>query len=179
MLLCYAYDIVLVIKRTCAVFQGLKTAEASYMHSELQWFLNKEVKKRTAKIISLPISTKSVLLYSTEEVYFLNLKNYRVTPGSLGPHYHIHKSHIVSFTIVWTQNLFLKISLARGWDGIKLISSAVVSHIIVWLQRSGKLSASTTCHILGDLGGVFPRFIRKHEKQSARFPIQKLYPSAL
>lgn len=141
--------------------------------------MNKEVKKRTAKIISLPISTKSVLLYSTEEVYFLNLKNYKVTPGSLGPHYHIHKSHIVSFTIAWTQNLFSKISLARGWDGIKLISDAMVSHIIVWLQHSGKLNASTTCHILGDLGGVFPCFIRKHEKQPARFPIQKLYPLAL
>jgi len=120
-----------------------------------------------------------MLLYSTEEVYFLNLKNYKVTPGSLGPHYHIHKSHIVSFTIAWTQNLFSKISLARGWDGIKLISDAMVSHIIVWLQHSGKLNASTTCHILGDLGGVFPCFIRKHEKQPARFPIQKLYPLAL
>lgn len=141
--------------------------------------MNKEEKKRTAKIISLPISTKSVLLYSTEEVYFLNLKNYKVTPGSLGPHYHIPKSHIVSFTIVWTQNVFLKISLVRGWAGVKLISDAIVSHIIVWLQRSGKLNASTTCHILEDLGGVFPCFIRKHENQPARFPIQKLYPLAL
>lgn len=140
--------------------------------------MNKEKKKRTAKITSLPTSTKSVLLYSTEEVYFLNLKNYKVTPGSLGPRYHTHKSHIVSFTTVWIQNLFFKI-LARGWDGIKLISDAMVSHIIVWLQCSGKLNASTTCYILEDIGGVFPCFIRKHEKQPARSPIQKLYPLAL
>lgn len=36
MLLCYAYDIVLVIKWPRAAFQGLETAEPSYMHSKLE-----------------------------------------------------------------------------------------------------------------------------------------------
>ena len=36
MLPCYAYDIVLVLKQPCAVFQELETAQASYMHSELE-----------------------------------------------------------------------------------------------------------------------------------------------
>lgn len=32
----YAYDIMLVMKLPCAVFQGLETADASYFHSELE-----------------------------------------------------------------------------------------------------------------------------------------------
>lgn len=45
----------------------------------------------------------TLLLYSTEgRANCSNPRNYIVTPGSLGPHCHIHRSHVMNFTITWT-----------------------------------------------------------------------------